>query len=349
MARSGISYFDVSRAAEAIRDNGIAPTVDRVRERLGTGSKSTLAPLLKRWREQQGEVGAVQGLPGDLVEAVRALQERAQTTADNQWKQAEAELQAVIDALNHRLVQAESSVAHHETTEQSLRDQLQSLTEDNRQLGRALEESQRSAITTEIQRDEAWSRIDDLTASLEAQKLEVRAAQERFEHYQEKTAEDRQHERDQFRQEAQQKQMQIHQFLDQASQAESRYSELRAENRAQRSELDRQGTELLAMQEHRATLVSETNALKQRLKEAIEENQSLHTTGERAREHITELTIEVATAHETAKHSQQLLDRERDAIKSATDRVDQLLDDNRIVAQEKAVLQGQLKQLQRNL
>ena len=46
MARAGVTYHDVAKAAEAIKSQRQEPTVDRVREHLGTGSKSTIAPLL---------------------------------------------------------------------------------------------------------------------------------------------------------------------------------------------------------------------------------------------------------------------------------------------------------------
>lgn len=55
MARAGVTYHDVVKAAEAIKSQRQEPTVDRVREHLGTGSKSTIAPLLKRWRSDNGE------------------------------------------------------------------------------------------------------------------------------------------------------------------------------------------------------------------------------------------------------------------------------------------------------
>mgnify|MGYP006413176901 FL=1 len=50
MARIGVTYVDIAKAAEIIKSQNQEPTVDRVRQHLGTGSKSTIAPLLKRWR-----------------------------------------------------------------------------------------------------------------------------------------------------------------------------------------------------------------------------------------------------------------------------------------------------------
>ena len=51
MARAGIIYSHVAKAAAALVAEGKNPTVDTIRAALGdTGSKSTIAPLLKRWK-----------------------------------------------------------------------------------------------------------------------------------------------------------------------------------------------------------------------------------------------------------------------------------------------------------
>ena len=56
MGRAGILYADVKQAAAKLLALGKNPTVDSVREELGsTGSKSTIAPLLKRWKAEQQE------------------------------------------------------------------------------------------------------------------------------------------------------------------------------------------------------------------------------------------------------------------------------------------------------
>lgn len=52
MARYGVTFEKVADIANQLAANDINPTVDRVREKLGTGSKSTIAKHLKRWRTQ---------------------------------------------------------------------------------------------------------------------------------------------------------------------------------------------------------------------------------------------------------------------------------------------------------
>lgn len=53
MGRLGIAYSDVATAAEQLKKQKLNPTVDAVRSALGTGSKSTIVPYLKRWRATQ--------------------------------------------------------------------------------------------------------------------------------------------------------------------------------------------------------------------------------------------------------------------------------------------------------
>ncbi|MDG4584937.1 MAG: DNA-binding protein, partial [Candidatus Competibacter sp.] len=55
MARSGIRYEEVQDAAETLLGRGLNPTIQRVRELLGTGSNTTISEHLKRWQQQLAE------------------------------------------------------------------------------------------------------------------------------------------------------------------------------------------------------------------------------------------------------------------------------------------------------
>src|ERR1700682_21370 len=45
----GVSAGDVERAADALLRTGERPTIEKVREKLGTGSPNTIGPLLDAW------------------------------------------------------------------------------------------------------------------------------------------------------------------------------------------------------------------------------------------------------------------------------------------------------------
>ena len=81
MGRLGISYEEVAKVADELQQKGIKPTVDGVRARLGTGSKSTIVPYLRQWRfaqsneMQEGESFSVT----QLLALVRNLYARLRT------------------------------------------------------------------------------------------------------------------------------------------------------------------------------------------------------------------------------------------------------------------------------
>ncbi|MEZ5524084.1 MAG: hypothetical protein R3E62_03795 [Pseudomonadales bacterium] len=50
-----------------------------------------MAPLLKRWRSDNGDMADTSGLPNDLVEVVKSLHERVQQMADHRIDRAQQE------------------------------------------------------------------------------------------------------------------------------------------------------------------------------------------------------------------------------------------------------------------
>ena len=48
---SDINYQTVAAAAEALEKLGMEPSVRTVREKLGGGSNTTLAPMVRQWKE----------------------------------------------------------------------------------------------------------------------------------------------------------------------------------------------------------------------------------------------------------------------------------------------------------
>jgi hypothetical protein len=80
--RAGVSYGEVERAAIAILKSERRPTVETVREALGTGSPDTIATALKRfWRDLgariEGDPAALTRMPADIAELADAMWQRA--------------------------------------------------------------------------------------------------------------------------------------------------------------------------------------------------------------------------------------------------------------------------------
>jgi colicin import membrane protein len=100
MARIGITYEQVNAMANAIVGEGMRPTIDSIRQRLGTGSPNTIHRHLTAWRAAK-PVQAEQKveLPASILAAIAAEIERAQAAARAEIESRLLELQSEAENL----------------------------------------------------------------------------------------------------------------------------------------------------------------------------------------------------------------------------------------------------------
>ena len=115
MARIGVSYADVARAADEVRKEGQEPTVDRVHAYLGTGNKSTITPLLKRWQQDapapsRHTSSHKKGLPEDLLQAVQSVYERSQHEAELEIEKSRQCFESAQAASHEELALAQQTI-----------------------------------------------------------------------------------------------------------------------------------------------------------------------------------------------------------------------------------------------
>ncbi len=345
MARRGVTIHDVAEAANNLRSEGVEPTVDRVRAQLGTGSKSTIAPLLKQWREQQGVTTGNGELPLDLIAAVRTLHERAQSAAAEQIEQVKAELHATLAAVQQDLAQTQGRLHTSLQEATALEADLLSVKTARNALEEQFRQQQLAAAKVESQRDEAWSRIAELKTTLTDLKQEHRALQESYQHYQQKTGEDRQREREEHHLTSQHQQGQIQQLLEQISRADMRYAELQSAHHQQSAELSSQKSELQLLQERHNKLKYEMESLLVRLKEMIATSQELQEHKADWQQKHADLAGRLARAEQEAGHLREMGSRAERLHQVAELQLSNLSQENKELIRENAILQGQLKQL----
>src|SRR5690554_855302 len=106
MARMGVQYEEVVEAAVQLQKQGDNPTIQRIREWLGTGSFTTISEHLKQWRANQRNATPLQqesqDLPASLVKMAQAFWQQACSEADEKLhsyqQQADTEIrQALTD------------------------------------------------------------------------------------------------------------------------------------------------------------------------------------------------------------------------------------------------------------
>lgn len=198
MARAGITYSTVAAAAARLTAEGKNPTVDTVREAIGdTGSKSTIAPMLKRWKaaHQEHVVAHDVGLPADLLQVVKGLYEHLQHEANQKAQAAQAALAAAQRDFAEQMKAANARA----TDLVAERDTLQSLLAQERARSEQLNESNRTLqvarVKAEMEASGLAQRLEDRQREVESLTRQLEQARTQFEHYQEAVAAQRTEER----------------------------------------------------------------------------------------------------------------------------------------------------------
>jgi chromosome segregation ATPase len=337
MARAGVTYLDVAKAAEAIKIQGQEPTVDRVRERLGTGSKSTIAPLLKRWRSDNGDMADTSGLPNDLVEVVKSLHERVQQMADHRIDRAQQEFIELNEELRKKLDDSSNTIAQLNARQKDLETQIGQRIDEVNQKAQTLEDIHIKLTRAELQRDEAITRAAELKENITELKQENRDIRDHFEHYQQRTSEDRQQEREQFRAANQGLKDQIQDLQHRLAQAESRASELIDDNALLQRNADELKQANAALNSDLKGKIEDIQNLNHELEETVTKcREYQHKNGQFA-ENIAVLTTQKTDVDKQVAVLTQALETTKAELKTTQDKLAFLTDENKVIRKRPAI------------
>lgn len=98
MARPGVTFEEVSEAANKLIDQGKKPTIEQIRLILGTGSSTTIAHHLRDWRDvQSGNTpSARETVPDEINDIIKTLWGRLVAHSEDKIKTISAEYQAAF-------------------------------------------------------------------------------------------------------------------------------------------------------------------------------------------------------------------------------------------------------------
>lgn len=203
MARAGILYSHVAQAAVKLAHKGKNPTVDSVREALGgTGSKSTIAPLLKRWKvEHQDTVTTAEsGLPAPLLHAVKELHQHMQAEFSQQLDQARQQHMQELHTAIEREQQLRTELQTTLATNVNLTEDLTKTRQAQAQLQDAHHAQSLTLTAVQIENIGLQQRLTDRAAEVTTLDHQLTQTRAQFEHYQEATAAQRTEERQAYEQ-----------------------------------------------------------------------------------------------------------------------------------------------------
>ncbi|MDQ1811999.1 DNA-binding protein [Massilia sp. CCM 9210] len=205
MARAGILYSHVAAAAAGLAADNKNPTVDTVREALGgTGSKSTIAPMLKRWKEehQQAPSPATPGVPPSLLQAVKGVYESIKTDFQQNLDVEKLAHAAGLEQLADELQQSRTEQAALEQRVKALESDLASA---NTTIAQAHQANHLLTVDLAGARSEQaglQQRLADRAAEVASLNAQLTQARAQFDHYHAATAAQRAEERQGFEQRA---------------------------------------------------------------------------------------------------------------------------------------------------
>lgn len=119
MGRPGITYLDVASAIATLQGKQKNPTVDSIREELGTGSRNTIAKHLLDWKSKNGIKNTTDsGIPIELQNLIQSLWGKIQSDADHKIERHQIEANEEISSVKNQLVQIQqqNALLHSEIT-----------------------------------------------------------------------------------------------------------------------------------------------------------------------------------------------------------------------------------------
>ena len=194
MARAGILFSQVAQAASQLAAQGKNPTIDTVRDALGgTGSKSTIAPMLKRWKaEHQNEVVQVEtGVPHALLQAVKSLYEHIQLDAQQQIAAANEAHEQALAAQQARLDAAQTERTQLLEEKEALAQTLKHTQEALAACQLQLQDKVVALGTAQTENTGLAQRLADKTTQVNALLQQLSQTRDQFDHFQEATANQR--------------------------------------------------------------------------------------------------------------------------------------------------------------
>ncbi|MBL1267395.1 MAG: DNA-binding protein [Halomonas sp.] len=183
MARNGIQYSDVQQAIDALLARGDTPSVQRIRDVLGTGSFTTISDHFRLWRserEQNRDLPPPKGVPEVVVTMASELWREAQEVANQALLHYREDANRQVADAQQLAEDAKQQAANAEQRESALAEHLRHMEQRMEALNRELATSQTSEHHWHQKAETAQEEVTQLKQV--QQQLESQAGEQRKTH-----------------------------------------------------------------------------------------------------------------------------------------------------------------------
>jgi chromosome segregation ATPase len=349
MARPGVTYIEVSNAAQQLIASGRAPTIETIRIALGTGSNSTLGTHLRTWKSKQDQtrqIATKENIPEELISALKGVWERVMNQSEDRVQSIHQESQQELIQLRLEVQRLQKDNAVSQQQYQQIKQERDGLAHEQSVVTQLLANAKiemailsEKLVGTEQQNKEKQARIDELHR-------QNQQAQANLEHYRSSSLEQRL--TDQRRYEQQQKQLeqtiqQVNQELAQGNAEkivfQQQIQQITFENDSREIQFDNLNIQ------HELTSTRLTNAISELAKKAQDQRhwQERFQTLEAKHDEQNQSLIDLKTQHAMLLQQSETMKIE---LKELREQNKMLAHEKWILGQEKAQLFGQLKQIE---
>ena len=349
MARSGVTYTEVSNAAKQLIAAGRSPTVETVRITLGTGSNSTINTHLRDWKTRQTQVQNVatkENLPEELIAAIKGLWNQVMDQSEEKILTIQQESKQITDGLKQEVQQLQQESDQWQQQYQQTKKERDGFAHEKSVVEQLLADAkiEAAALTEKYaglkrQTQEKQKYIDEI----QRQNQQIQA---NLEHYRASVLEQRTIEHQRY----EQQQGQFEQIIRQINQelVEVRQENTALQQQCQRANFERDGLrveldKLNAQHESVATRLTETLNELSRKEEAQQHWQNQCGVLTTKFDEQNKSFVELQTKHAMLL---QQLETTNDEIKELRKQNNSLANEKWELGQEKARLYGQLKQVE---
>ncbi len=188
MARYGVTFEDVSRVAEQLANEGKQPTIEQIRHLLGTGSTTTIANHLRKWRaEQEGSITEMlcDTLPQEFVTLMKNLWQRLQTHADTQIVSVRQQSEITHKQLQAEIEKYKNNNHRWQKMYETWNKEKISLTDNTQSLEQKITSMQKEANAMQVKQDASAQQIAEKQQRIDELHRLHKLAQDNLEHYRE--------------------------------------------------------------------------------------------------------------------------------------------------------------------
>lgn len=349
MARPGVTYQDIVRAIAELKGQGKNVTIENVRSILGTGSIGTINQHLRKWREadqiKQGSVSR-ENLPDSLIALIKGLWESMITQSSQQFQTLEEKYQQEISELQTELEKYKSNNQRWQKMFNQWQQEKISLANEKLTLEQALESTQKENQSLQSKQGSLFKQLEEKQERIEELHRLHEQTQNNLEHYRESAREQRLIDQQLFERDKQQLQWDIKSIQEQLIIKQTQHSDLQQHNQLLQqsyAELEKKYHEITISNEKLVDKINQLDKSNIEFQHINQHWQQQYKTFEAKLENkISELII----LQSDNKILQQQLLETKQLINDVQDQHKLLANEKWILAQEKAQLEGQLKQMQ---